>query len=81
MLLSKYILFNSKDLKISNKPESKGLLSNLTGIRTPLSQIPLLDSLLFKKVSNEWNNKQIFISSRETYAKIHLKQPEFTYSA
>ena len=53
MLLSKYILFNSKDLKISNKPESKGLLSNLTGIRTPLSQIPLLDSLLFKKVSNE----------------------------
>ena len=65
MLLSKFILFNSKDLKISNKPESKGLLSNLTGIRTPLSQIPFLGSLLFKKYQmNETMNKYLLVGEK-----------------
>ena len=46
MLLSKWAMFNSKKSKYLKEQEDKGLLSSL-GIRAPLSQIPLLGSLLF----------------------------------
>ena len=46
MLLSKCSVCNSKKSKFLKKQEPRGLLSSL-GIRTPLSQIPLLDPLLF----------------------------------
>ena len=46
MLLSKCSVCNSKKLKFLKEKEARGLLGSL-GIRTPLSQIPLLDPLLF----------------------------------
>ena len=44
ILSSKCSVCNNKMSKFINKQEAKGLLSNL-GIRTPLSQIPLLNVL------------------------------------
>ena len=46
MLLSKYSVCNSKKSKFLKEQEARGLLSSL-GIKTFLSQIPLLGSLLF----------------------------------
>ena len=46
MLLSKCSVCNSKKSKFLKEQEPRGLLSSL-GIRTALSQIPLLDPLLF----------------------------------
>ena len=46
MLLSKCSVCNSKKSNFLKEQEPRGLLSSL-GIRTPLSQIPLLDPLLF----------------------------------
>ena len=46
MLLSKCSVCNSKKSKFLKEQEPRGLISSL-GIRTPLSQIPLLDPLLF----------------------------------
>ena len=46
MLLSKYSMCNSKKSKFLKEQETRGLLSSL-GIKTFLSQIPLLGSLLF----------------------------------
>ena len=44
MMLSKCSICNNKKSKLIEEQEAKGLLSNL-GIRTPLSQIPLLNVL------------------------------------
>ena len=46
MLLSKCSVCNSKKSKFLKEQEPRGLISSL-GIRPPLSQIPLLDPLLF----------------------------------
>ena len=49
MMLSKCSVCNNKKSKFIKEQDTRGLLSNL-GIRTPLSQIPLLNVLfLFKK--------------------------------
>ena len=45
-LLSKCTMCNSKKSKFIKEQETRGLLSSL-GIRTTLSQVPLLDPLLF----------------------------------
>ena len=46
MLLSKCSVYNSKKSTFLREQEARGLLSSL-GIRTPLSQNPLLGPLLF----------------------------------
>ena len=46
MILSKCAICGSKKLKFIKKQEAKGLLSS-SGIRTPLSKIPLLGDVLF----------------------------------
>ena len=46
MILSKCPICGSKKSKSIKKQEPKGLLSNL-GIRTPLSNIPILGDVLF----------------------------------
>ena len=57
MLLLKFSVCNSKKSKFLKEKEAGGLLSSL-GIRTPLSLIPLLGSLLFSKHKiNEMINK------------------------
>ena len=45
MLLSKYSVGNSKKSKFLKEKEARGLLNNL-GMKTPLTQIPLLGPLL-----------------------------------
>ena len=62
-LLSKSAVRTSTKSKFTKERETRALLSTWW-IRTPLSQIPLLGSLLLLKVQNKWNNKQIFISRR-----------------
>ena len=46
MILSKCAICNSKKSKFINKQEAKGLLSKL-GIKTPLSNVPILGDVLF----------------------------------
>ena len=46
MLLSKYVVCNSKKSEFLKEQEASGLLSSL-GIKTPLNKIPLLGPLLF----------------------------------
>ena len=46
MLLSKCAVCDSKKSKFIKEQEATGLLSSL-GIKTPLSKIPLVGSLLF----------------------------------
>ena len=46
MILSKYIICNSKKSKFIKEQQANGLLSNL-GIRAPLNIIPLLGDILF----------------------------------
>ena len=47
MFLSKRSVCNSKKSKFLKEQESRGLLTSLTGMKTPISQIPLLGPLLF----------------------------------
>ena len=49
MILSKCAICNGNKSKFINKQEAKGLLSKL-GIKTPLSEIPLLGDILFSFV-------------------------------
>ena len=44
MMLSKFSVCHNKKFRVIKEQQVKGLLSNL-GIRTPLSQIPLLNVL------------------------------------
>ena len=46
MLLSKCALCNEKKSRVIKNQEAKGLLSNL-GIKTPLSEVPILGDILF----------------------------------
>ena len=68
MLLLKCSMCNSKKSKFLKEQETTGLLTSL-GKRTLLSQIPLLDPLLFYKYKmNEIINKKIY------YQEINLCQ-------
>ena len=46
MILSKCAICNSRKSKFIKKQDAKGLLSKL-GIKTPLSNVPLLGNILF----------------------------------
>ena len=46
MTLSKCAICGSKKSRFIENPEAKGLLSN-SGIRTPLSKVPILGDILF----------------------------------
>ena len=46
MILSKCAICNSKKSKFIKKQDAKGLLSKL-GIKTPLSNVPVLGDILF----------------------------------
>ena len=46
MMISKYVVCNSRKCKFVKKQEAKGLLGKL-GIKTPLNKIPLLGDILF----------------------------------
>ena len=46
MILSKFVVCNSKKSKFINKQEAKGLLNKLD-IKTPFSKLPILGDILF----------------------------------
>ena len=46
MLLSKYVVFESKKSRSIKEKETNGFLSNL-GLKTPLSEDPLLSNIKF----------------------------------
>ena len=46
MILSKCTICGSKKSKFIREQQAKGLLSNL-GIRTPLSNVPILGDIMF----------------------------------
>ena len=50
MILSKCAICGSKKSRFMKDQEAEGLLSNL-GVRTPLSQVPILGDILFYSAS------------------------------
>ena len=77
MILSKCAKCGSKKSRFIKNQEAKGLLNNL-GLRTPLSKVPLLGHILFEEYKmNEIVDKSLLAGDKF----MHLKQPEFTYSA
>ena len=77
MLLSTCSVGNSKKSISLKEQEARGLLSSLE-IRTFLGEIPLLGPLLFKM--NEIINR-FLLAGEKFMPEMHLKQPEFKYSA
>ena len=73
MILSKCAICNSKKSKFINKQEAKGLLSKL-GIKTPLSNVPILGDVLFwvHIKMNEIVNK-LLLAGDKFMPKMHLK--------
>ena len=54
---------NSKQFKLLKEQETRGLLSNMTGVKLPvLSDIPIAKDLGLK-IQNDWKSKQAFINS------------------
>ena len=87
MILWKCAICDSKKSRFIKNQEAQGLLSKL-GIKTPLSKIPILGDVLFWMQfhwtrcikMNEIVNKFLLFGDK-FMPEIHLKQPEFTYSA
>ena len=78
MVTSNSAACDSKTLRFFKQQEASGLLSSL-GIRTPLSQIPLVDPFLFQRYKmNEMINN--FLVAGDTFMPLmHLKQSGFRY--
>ena len=84
MLLSKCAVCDSKKSKFIKEQEATRLFTSL-GIRTPLSEIPLVGPLLFQRyqqVSKRYEMNEIvnkFLFARDKFMReFHLKQPGFT---
>ena len=80
MISSNCAVCGSKKSKFLKEQEASVLLSSL-GIRTPLSQIPLLGPLLFQR--NKMNRiiKKFLLAGDKLMPEMHLRLPGFTYSA
>ena len=82
IILAKCSVCGSKNSKFIKKQEAKGLLSNL-GIRALISKVPILGDILFSiqlyKISHIIN--KFLLAGDKLMTEIHLRQPQFTYSA
>ena len=82
MILSKCAICGSRKSKFIKKQDAKELLSKL-GIKTPLSNAPVLGDILFYLsiiIMNEIGNK-FLLAGDKFMPEMHLRQPGFTYSA
>ena len=81
MILSTCDICGSKKSTLIKKQPAKGLLSNL-GLRTPLNKIPLLGDIFFL-IKHKMNNviNKFLLAEDKFMPEIHLRQPQFTYSA
>ena len=90
MMLSKCAICASKKSKFIKEQQTKVLLSNV-GIRTPLNKISLLVDILFQLSTSslrtillyKMNNiiKKFLLVGDKFMPEMHLRQPQFTYSA
>ena len=72
---------NCKKSKFLKEQKTRGLLSNLTGIKVPiLSDLPLLNTLFLKYKMNTIVNK-LLLAGDKFMLEMHLRQPGFMYSA
>ena len=72
---------NSKQFKLLKEQETRGLLSNMTGVKLPvLSDIPIANDLGLK-IQNDWKSKKLLLTVGKFMPEMHLKQPGFLYSA
>ena len=77
---SKCSVCGIKKSRFLKEQEAKGLLSNL-GIKTSLSEIPLLNVLFWIHIKmNEIINKFLLVGDK-FMPEMYFKQPGFTYSA
>ena len=77
---SKCSVCGIKKPRFMKEQTAKGLLSNL-GIKTPLSEIPILNVLFWMHIKmNEIVNNFLLVGDK-FMPEMHLKQPWFTYSA
>ena len=82
MILSKCAICGSRKSKFIKKQDAKELLNKL-GIKTPLSNAPVLGDILFYLsiiLMNEIRNK-FLLAGDKFMPQMHLRQPGFTYSA
>ena len=79
IILSTSAICGSKKSKFIKEQEAKGLLSNLS-LRTSLKKIPVLGDILIKYKMNNTINK-LFLAGDKFMPEIHLRHPQFTYSA
>ena len=82
MILSTCAICGSKKSKFIKEQEAKGLLSNL-GLRTPLNKILGDISRYFVLIKYKMNNtiNKLLLAGDTFMPEIHLRQPQFTYSA
>ena len=84
MILSKCAICGSKKSTIIKEQEAKGLLSNL-GIKTPLSKFQYWEMFCFKCNFIEYKVNDIInkflLAGDKFMPEMHLRQPQFTYSA
>ena len=79
IILSTCAICGSKKSKFIKQQEAKGLLSSL-GLRTPLNKSIRRYFVLIKYKMNNLINKFLLAGDR-FMPEIHLRQPQFTYSA
>ena len=81
MVLSKCAICDSKKSRFIKNQEGKGLLNN-SGVKTPLSKVPLLGDIVLNMYikMNKTVNKLLLVGDK-FMPEMHLKQPGFTYSA
>ena len=77
--MSTCAICGSKKSKFIKEQEAKGLLSNL-GLRTPLNSSTRRYFALIKYKMNNTINK-LLLAGDKFMPEIHLRQPQFTYSA
>ena len=90
MTLSKCAICGSKKSKYIKEQQAKGILSSV-GIRTPLNKIPVLGDILFQLSASslsaillyKMNNiiNKFLLARDKCMPEMHLRQPQFTYSA
>ena len=77
---SKCSVCGIKKSRFVKEQEAKGLLSNLW-IKTPLSKIPLLNVLLWRRIKINEVINNFLLAGDKFMPEMHLKQPGCTYSA
>ena len=80
MLLSKCAVCRSKKSRLIKEQEASGLLSSL-GLKTPLSQISLVGSLLFYRYQMNTIINKFLLAGDKFMSEINLRKPRFTYNA